>query len=122
MNVELLLKVKEAILEEPSRIDMADWVKADDTVPCGTVGCIQGWGVALQTGLRGWDLVAYFYNPEAYDDAFDLTPGQQNRLFYEHEWPYAYWDKLRSYRRQTPEYAQVVADRIDHFIATKGEE
>ena len=66
MNTELLLKVKQHILEEPRRLDMYRWLEhhkpgellwdsaydgpEDDQVSvpdCGTVGCIAGWIVSL---------------------------------------------------------------------------
>lgn len=60
LNVELLLKIKAHILEEPKRLAMQDWLVTglkpgseyhgdiEDTVPdCGTVGCIAGWAVML---------------------------------------------------------------------------
>lgn len=134
MNVELLLKVKEAILEEPKRIDMDTWANEDETVPCGTVGCIYGWGQALATGLRGiavWDFIKKdpsYKNifgvdiPTSPQAPFDLTFAQAQRLYYVNHWPARFRAALNRHLEQTPEYAQVVADRIDHFIKTGGEE
>lgn len=127
MNVELLEKVKEAILEEPLRIDMNTWANEDKSVPCGTVGCIYGWGQAITTKLRGKELWEQIKRKFAtitatLDNPFDISTVQASRLYYEYNWPSEYRDKLLDFEPQTPEYAQVVADRIDHFIATEGRE
>ncbi len=132
MNVELLKRVKQAILAVPERMGMEDWAKASDTAPCGTVGCIYGWGKALETGLRGKELrdsitysVQSLYADARYmpdDNPFDLTISQKMRLYFTSGWPMEYRQEIMNWEPQTPQYAQVVADRIDHFIATNGAE
>ncbi len=131
MNVELLLEVKKAILEEPLRIDMDTWANQDLAVPCGTVGCIYGWGQALQTGLRGVDLWNYIRDTVIdcagsrvgpSENPFEITNEQASRLYFWEKWPLEYKNRLKVLFEQTPGYAQVVADRIDHFIATEGRE
>lgn len=132
MNVELLKSVREAILEEPLRIDMATWADVSHEAPCGTVGCIYGWAQALSTGLRSYDLAEYVKDhltvrqptgimaPD--DNPLDLTPEQAKRLYYAEHWPQEYQDMEWEEVPQNPEYAQIVANRIDHFIATEGRE
>lgn len=48
----LLTKVKEAIMEEPKRLEMADWAGRRKTTHgpvCGTTACIAGWAFILGT-------------------------------------------------------------------------
>jgi hypothetical protein len=52
VNVELLKKIKEHILEEPRRLHMDNFVcrvpvDSPKNPPCGTVACIAGWAVIL---------------------------------------------------------------------------
>jgi len=52
MNVDLLLKVRAAILEEPKRIDMEAWSETKknscrELPKCGAVACISGWACVL---------------------------------------------------------------------------
>ncbi len=130
MNVELLTKVRDAILEEPRRIDMQTWAKAVDDVPCGTVGCIYGWGQALLTNLRGKRLEEVVGSSIRYeglynlpiDNPFGLTEEQAKCLYFTDTWPAEFSNRLEFEVDQTPEYARIVADRIDHFIATEGRE
>ena len=61
MNMRLLRRVQRAILKEPKRIRMENWVNAvsldlvsesSDRPACGTVGCIYGWGKILSSVPR----------------------------------------------------------------------
>jgi hypothetical protein len=54
------------------------------------------------------------------DNPLDLTKGEQRRLYFSNRWPDEFLDRLVDAVEQTPEYAQVVADRIDFFIETNG--
>jgi hypothetical protein len=142
MNVKLLRKVKAYILAEPRRLDM-DVVgviaQGGDAPPCGTVGCIAGWA-----GLLALTVVPK--NPEARvdrmswirgQDALHLTDAQANRLFrepskagdevynmgvaYSASWPARFARRyVRASRPATR--AKITAERIDHFIKTKGRE
>lgn len=128
MNVELLRAVQKTILEEPLRIDMESWAREDNTVPCGTAGCIFGWGMALTTNLRKNELIAAIWPEVAFAGAmatsniFDLTPRQKDVLFYLDNWPAYLQHKLLGLKEQTPEYAAVVSERIDRFIASDGQD
>jgi hypothetical protein len=54
LNVELLTKIKEAILRHPDHFDMSTWtyqpyqnpgrIQDGNVFPCGTTACIAGWG------------------------------------------------------------------------------
>jgi hypothetical protein len=136
MNVKLLRRIQAHILAEPKRVWMGIWCKFgesgahvyidddfDDSgglleieMPsCGTVACISGWA-ALLSGARGideqigrWDLLG-------------IDAQRADRLFYSSLWPEDLRDKLELAEPQSQEYAQIVADRIDVFIKTKGRE
>jgi hypothetical protein len=54
--------------------------------------------------------------------ALDITLEQAGRLFYLVEWPDDLYFKIKDTILQSTEYAQVVAERIDRFIATEGRE
>jgi hypothetical protein len=120
MNVELLRKIQKHILEEPKRIYMPRWRLVFSAIrkeglcapECGTVGCIGGWAEIL-SGVEGYarDLLG-----------LDSEHGEASRLFNDDEWPEKFQTGLRKANPQTQAYAQVVSDRIDHFISTRGEE
>lgn len=129
LNVELLQKVKAAILAHPHDFDMDDWVQPAKTSEvieqnesCGTVGCIAGWMVSLERSESLSDLfdkridgaisiagiARDLLDPEAY-------VVYQDELFYVSQWPEKY---RRTYRDATTdqERAQAAADYIDYFI------
>ena len=146
MNIELLQRIKAHVLEEPKRIYMGDWNYRIDAgeeyeiegatlvgPACGTVACICGWAIQLSdaelndadsargqgpTGKRLLDLSGSPWYPEKDSDEFS----QAQRLFHEICWPEEFRARLQNAPVQSQEYAQVVADRIDHFIATDGRE
>lgn len=137
--VYLLRKVQKAILEEPKRINMKFWGRkyGKDIVavregsasyqhyipPCGTIGCIAGWGAVLGTKsamkMNTKEFAEFIYTA---DDRMirlsKLSYEQANRLFYNDNWPARFENKLRRYNTGTPQYAKVVSDRIEHFILT----
>jgi hypothetical protein len=117
MNIELLERIKNHILEEPKRINMYCWVKSVeyDGPLCGTAACIAGWAFLLA------DKVSLGYVNEEATSLLWLNPDQSVRLFYVDNWP----DRFRVLDRVPPgtsAYAQVVARRIEHFIDTEGRE
>ncbi len=175
MNIALLQQIKQAILEEPLRLRMEDWVSGPSLTnkrpACDTVGCIFGWAVALDRlnhGLvslkNGENLLAGFWGSFFEDgrDLLDLTEKQATRLAFVGFWPsefkaaeyaemtesdgpnpvvvrrwsardnpqpgvvskfsMAAWPVAHGLRPQTRKYAELVARRIDHFIATDGRE
>ena len=129
VNKKLLEKVAELIIAHPEHVDMGDWLSGEalyraaneeDVLnilttghSCGTTACIAGWVVAY-LGKR-------ISNDTAFDDARDalrLTEDEAERLLLAHEWPEEYLRRHMKTDEGTPEYAQLVADRIHHFIKT----
>lgn len=131
MNVELLEKVKQHILEEPRRLNMQYVLIASSTAPCGTVGCVAGWAMFL-TGAM--DKYGYLIPSECHRDNYDiameklgLNKQQTGKLFDFSKWNIGYhWPANfeNAYNNaETPEErARVTVARIDHFIATNGAE
>ena len=121
MNVRLLRKVKKHILEEPRRFQMDGYVHRgrpgsmfEDLglrykVPdCGTVACIAGWAQCLSGG------------DSSPMEALGLH-GYEDRLFFMWNWPMNL--RKRFYAAKTMRTrAKIAAERIEHFIKTKGAE
>lgn len=120
MNTELLLKVKEQILQEPERFDMRNWVWGDG---CNTTGCIAGWAVAIGEDrplsmdlqfVKGLGCVV-----DRAQRLLDLSDPAKMRLFHSEAWPHhvaaAYNNADQRVR------AKIAAKRIDLFIASNGE-
>lgn len=139
MNVELLEKVKQHILEEPKRFFMEDFileapagsaVKLDDvtrTMPsCGTAACIAGWAVILSHGgaLPSGTRLGCFteacnllgFKLDKFQDSEEA-----DRLFVTSDWPSLYRQAYLN-AKTVEDKAQIAANRIDHFIKTKGAE
>jgi hypothetical protein len=123
LNVELLNKVKDAILAHPEQFNMDEWVGRG---ACGTTACIAGWCCALSLGGLERVRTRYFDFSRHYNvkrEAQDLlgiqVPEEEDdvtyELFYSSKWPI---DLDRRYQdAETPlEKAQVAAERIDRFI------
>ena len=124
MNVKLLRKIKRHILEEPRRFAMGLWhierqpgrtidgcvnyyfspnkFESEQKVPsCGTVACIGGWAEIF--GGR--------------DEAAKLR--RNGKLLSVRQWPKAFlvrYEKARTPRAR----ARIAAERIEHYIKTKG--
>lgn len=114
MNVELLQKVKEKILAEPTAVNMDDWCFSSNKTPCGTVACIAGWACVLSE-------VKDHFRDEA-PIFLKLNRINSGNLFYISQWPEELYEKLIKQVPGTPEYAAIVAARIDRFIETDGAE
>ena len=138
--VALLQRVKAHILEEPRRVYMEDWrrlgkaAKETTNPPCGTVACVAGWAVELahpnprrvrNFADRALDLLGL--KPREFKD-------EDCPLFYVVLWPkdlkdrlngqldYNSWEWIHApLDAGTPEYAAVVAEAIDRFIANPAE-
>jgi hypothetical protein len=131
MNVELLQKVKAHVLEEPRRVFMGAWCLQDVHIrlnglqvpDCNTIACISGWSAQLYNQDRRLSIgmPGYVRDREG-EIALDITLEQAGRLFYLVEWPDDLYFKIKDTILQSTEYAQVVAERIDRFIATEGRE
>lgn len=130
MNTKLLLEIKQDILEHPKRFRMDKFVVAIDSIaPCGTAACIAGFAVIRnqERWWRGWaktgrKLINKGENVQILaGQLLGLDEEQEERLFFTEYWP----DKFREAygMAETREHsAEIAAQRIDHFIATKGQE
>lgn len=110
-------------------------VLAKQRPPCGAVGCIAG-NVCILAGLI--KPTEHFDGGSVYEmldntqdiaaDALGLDVYQAARLFFLPRWgrlagwPSAFADRLNEAKPGSVEYAQITAERIDHFIATNGAE
>lgn len=126
MNVELLEKVKQHILEEPKRLWMGDWAfkvsPTDENAPaCGTVGCIAGWASLLSNPTQPFSDVANSADDPNVNN-LDLDEDTAWRLFYVDSWPVQFVDAYDKARGDLTKRAEITAARIEHFIKTKGAE
>lgn len=125
MNVELLQKVKAAILAKPETYRQSSW--------CGTAHCIAGHAVAIAKP----EVFAEAQRLEArqsFCEADDLIRNTASRLLKlggqkstawkslchsAADWPEKFSDRYS--RCNTPKHrARIAADRIDSFIESKG--
>lgn len=137
MNVALLKKIAERIVEHPKFYDQDNWCEpgwvkgtgGGGRYGCGTTACISG-EACIVTGrvrVRGGEMIL----GEDFDDfetegqaALSLTKEEAQRLFFRENWPLTF--NLRYMEaRDKLDYAGaacVAAERIAHFIKTKGRE
>lgn len=109
--------------------------------PCGTVACIGGWAHCFQrisemerrqsggcSNPAALQCILAFGQPSIrgerlpYSNLLGLDEDQALRLFHVCHWPDEFRKRMEMLTSGTPEYAQVVADRIDAFIKANGEE
>lgn len=133
INVKLLRRVQKAIVEHAAHFDMSEWgvgaSKADimhDEPPeseCGTTACIAGFAVILRDGkarpseavaLRAAKLLSLDY--DSWDFGCNGT-----RLFHVQHWPSKFYHRYSKAKRNLTR-ARIAAERIEHFIKTKGAE
>lgn len=137
MNINLLERTRDYVLREPSAINMSEGICSTviakkrfnhvQTASCDTVGCIAGTGVMINMRLIGMKLADiksamgstswWLGLRDKAEAAFDIMHEQADRLFFEKSWPARFYNRLICFNPGTQEYAQVVADRIDYFIA-----
>lgn len=126
MNVRLLRRVKKAILDEPKRLDMGDWIYTYEgglSAPkCGTVACIAGWATLLAVGsIKDVKATAKeLRRTQAIISqegmlALGIQSFDADRLFYVDKWPEPYRTAYGT-ARTAQERADVTAGRIDQFI------
>jgi hypothetical protein len=120
MNIELLEKVKNQILEHPESFNMISFEFKG-------VRCILGWAVKL--GEVPEDLQAKFEVAGPIRKAsyiLDLTVAQCEMIGCTYSWPQqfrvAYTMVDGNTETQQRLRARIAAERIDHFIATEGKE
>lgn len=117
MNVELLLKVKEAILAQPEMYDQDEF--------CESAHCIAGFAVAIAEP-QTWRLLKekadgpmqVSYAARRLLDVPDRF-NWQSLCGHAWQWP-APFDDQYAVAESSLSRAQVAAARIDHFIATGG--
>jgi hypothetical protein len=135
MNVKLLRKIQKHILAEPARYEQnaiitigapgAMCVAANRLYPqCGTIACIGGWAILL-TAKRRLKTSRYSLNYLTLGKLLGVKKSQIAKLVsytdYATEWPDHFADKYN--QAETPKArARIAAQRIDHFIKTKGAE
>jgi hypothetical protein len=139
MNIALLRKVQRSLKKEPRRLDMDVPIAVAKPwrggPPCGTTACIAGEALILSRGggfrqaamkvmahlavvdpYGGWDAIEF-----AAIKKLRLTKEQAQRLFHDERWPdefyYAYENATTARKR-----ASITIRRIDHFIATGGDQ
>jgi hypothetical protein len=142
MNIELLKKVAEAIKRRPEQIEMDTWFELRTGAgECGTTACIAGWAVTIaDEGVKRKPLLAAMklfpdfqrdgkisgrYNENmiaAGAVALGISDSEAVRLFLRTEWPQPFREQLANESSGSKAYAQVVYDRIQHFITTDGRE
>ncbi len=115
MNVELMNKVREAILDNPRRVDMGDFCYSKEK--CGTVGCIAGWAMIL-SGIKPSFIKAGDFSPHNVGrDLLNISDEQAHKLFYVNSWP---WQDIRielyKSNEGTKRYARAVAAACDCAI------
>jgi len=129
MNTELLLKVKEQILKESRQFDMHSWFTThsptNEPIPnCGTAACIGGWAIALSANLKLSEADSKFQELPRPRTLLELNYDQGHRLFFTSDWP-SKMAKDYEIAYDTSNFAiaaKIAAERIDLFIATKGEQ
>ena len=140
MNIPMLKKVRAAILKRPGQFDMGSFFDTKlsffpDGSPsvtqnpshCGTAACIGGWAVHLSKGrkrlldTRNEERNGEFDVVDESSEILHLNKDQSTRLFCTSEWPQELRDKYHN-SATAKIRANVAADRIDHFIKTKGRE
>lgn len=137
MNIELLQRVKQYILEEPNRLVMSQEVKLKEdgftdpldgyesiervilNPPCGTTACIAGWCTILGQNITPEDARRRNCKSAA-QELLELDRFTINRLYYTTQWPEQFYDAFKT--TNIRKRAEVCAARIDHFIATDGQE
>jgi hypothetical protein len=138
LNVRLLRKIQQHILEEPRRFVMSAAVIKASTPkewkskkgpfapdlssvmpPCGTAACIAGWADILTGGTGSEWYIRH--RAAAALGVPDIGSWCGHPLFSENSWPEPF--RAQYLAAKTPKRrAEIGAARIDHFIKTKGAE
>jgi hypothetical protein len=131
MNVERMLETLDLIDRHTAagtgRVDMDNWCE-DPEPECGTIACLAGWVMTAEERralLKPWHLRTEEdrkVNAEVIGwERFGIDEEQGDRLFFVGGWPDAFVDAYED--AETPvERARVLRERVEHFIATDGEE
>jgi hypothetical protein len=124
LNVKLLRKIQEHILEKPKRLVMSDWIVThlDGKIKtfqndageitkfpkCGTAACIAGWAVVL-SGEKTTPRQSIL------DRARTLLRTEDDKLFYTMCWR-PELDAAYTAAKSARERAKVAAKQIDQYI------
>jgi hypothetical protein len=124
VNVELLKKVRENILDEPEHFDMENWIsvtyEGEDFEACGTTCCIAGRAHVIDCLERG------VTDSQRQKDTFEYGTGcmrllgyesweEYKSLIYNDHWPMPWFDQFRKAPNKY-ERAKVAADYLGHLI------
>lgn len=126
---ELLIGARDIVLAEPARVNMKvglstyPFIQEENITshthepPCGTVGCIAGWIWAqLRPYERPNPVVFWDQISPVVQDALGLEVVSWDGLVFDSDWPPAIRLELVCEIPGTPEYAAVVARRIDQVL------
>lgn len=129
INKELLAKVRDLILEEPCRYNQeAIGIKSTES-PCGTAGCIYGWGAVLgglttMEELRtvGYREVYQLFDMDDVSRMFGLSIDQGDVVMSEDgsRWPAEFCEALRAAQDMGDKEgeAKAAAAYLDYIIET----
>jgi hypothetical protein len=127
---DTLRRLEKVFLKEPRKLFMGEWLisgkrdiqfKAERTEdlmpPCGTVGCIAGWLSASRKGIAINLKFGYSWPRDIGSEVLVVDDDLAAQLFYVTNWPANFRSRLEATKNGTLEYAQVVVDRMEDFIA-----
>lgn len=127
MNIDLLTRVRDHILEKPRRLTMGAWVqhktshtskylsdsgKLEKFAPCGTAACIAGWACVLENVDTRWGGLS---SDKEGSRLLGLDGLQAAKLFYVSDWPRHYRQAYVKARTMS-ERARIASRRINAFI------
>ena len=145
MNITLLRNIQSVILEQPLRLNMYDWIEESSRSPCGTVGCIAGHAVLIDTLKKAHktfkdkkflksilpDLRRSYISKDA-AKLLGLTKKQASKLYFVADWPEPfktdYYEIIHEddypnaemiTKKSREKLAQITSNRIEYFIDTK---
>ena len=127
MNIGLLKKVEQKLrrMRHTDHFSMEDWAHRNE---CGTTACIAGHALLMEgfnipkTQTDSLPGVQRFISPDGKTlrpmptarKLLDLTERQAERLFFAQDWPEQFKENCND--------PKVAANRVKHFIETKGKE
>jgi hypothetical protein len=125
INVELLERVKQHILEEPRRYDQSVFGRRSREAPCGTAACIAGWTAVLGGAVEAEQLRSHYGDiRKTAQGLLGLNEEEAAKLFHGEPtcecgvgWPKRF--ARRYYKAKTTRgRASAAAAFIDHIIRT----
>lgn len=126
MNTRLLRRIQKHVLAEPRRLQMAEFVEKGapgeriysdgmltEIPACGTTACIAGWACLLSNAKR----IRNYGSRAA--KLLGITRVQGSILFFTSGWPDQLAERYQGASTKAAQ-AEVLKERIDHFISSKG--